>query len=367
MISALALSLLLNQGVPFKDFDIPNKNVAVQMRLDRLEPTQPSPKLFGEQRWEFDWVTWAAGGIGEKGVKPVRIRVFSQERKENGDKAPMVARMAIQIWDRMFHRLKIDHALAINRGLVDFYLCFGGEPGGEQLFDKVFDPGVNKEITVNTIYIYKLQTFTGPVEMAREVAHEYGHAVLPPIGGFKQPEAWATGYLGEKLFLKWIRDGMIMKKLGPEDAMGASLPALNTWIANNVDKLIVKAGTQFPDPTLINESAGGMEAFNGLAMYVEAMCPPSVFVRSLQYTRDAHIINSTLTLPTDYADKVLIACGEVENLTLAVPTELLNKKSIWIPLGKGTLSGATVMSRKGGWAQVAPLMQNIVIKNPKLG
>jgi hypothetical protein len=368
MISTLALSLLVCQGASVRNLDIPNnQNIAVQQRLDRLEPAQVAPKIFGEQRWEFDWVTWGFGGLGEKDVKALRLRVFSQERKGENDKAPMVARMAMQIWDRCFHRFKLDHVRELNHGIVDFYLCFGGEAGGEQLLGEEIMPNQTQPVKVNTIYIYKMQSFTDPIEMAREVAHEYGHAILPPIGGFKQPEVWASGYLGEKIFLKWIRDGMISKQLGPEDAMGASLPGLNSWIAANVDKPVTAAATQFPESRLINESRGGMDAFTGLAMYVEALCPPSVFLRALQYTRDAHFAKTDVTPPTDFAEKVVLACSEVENLTFSVPIQLMTKKPIWIPLGKGTLSGATVISRREGWAQVVPLMQNIVVKNPKLG
>jgi hypothetical protein len=279
----------------------------------------------------------------------------------------MVARMAMQLWDRAYRRLKINHSEEINSGLVDFFLCFGGVPGGEQLFTTEILPNKTQPIKVNNIYIYQLSTFKDPVEMAREVAHEYGHAILPAVGGFRQPEPWSNGYLGEKLFLKWVRNDMAAGTLTPDDAMGATFDGLNAWVNTNVDKLILKAATQFPDANLINEARGGMEAFNGLAMYIEALCPPMVFRRSLEYTRDAHRSATDQTPPTDYPQHVLTAASEVENLTLSVPKFLMEKKSIWIPLGKGTLSGATVLSRKDGWAQVAPLMPNIVIKNKPIG
>jgi len=120
--------------------------------------------------------------------------------------------------------------------------------------------------------------------MAREIAHEYGHAVLPPIGGFKQPEVWVDGYLGEKLFLKWMRDDMAAKKLTPDDAMGASQNGLDAWVKKNVDPLVAKAALQHPDPSSINESQAGMDAFLGLALYVQTICPASLFVKSLMYT-----------------------------------------------------------------------------------
>ena len=51
----------------------------------------------------------------------------------------------------------------------------------------------------------EIDTSKPQAEACRELAHEYGHAVLPAIGGFKSPEDWANGYLGERLFLRWLR------------------------------------------------------------------------------------------------------------------------------------------------------------------
>jgi hypothetical protein len=308
------------------------------------------------------------GVASEAGTKNLRVRVYSQERKDKAvDKAPKVARMVMQIWDRSFHRLHLDHPLQYNRGIVDFYLCYGGDPGGEQMFGTELVNG--QVVKVNTIYIYRLDSFKDPVEMAREVAHEYGHAILPPVGGFKQPEIWADGYLGEKLFLQWIRNDMSAGKLNPDDAMGANLGALNTWVEKNVDPLVQRAGTQGPALNAINESAGGMEAFEGLALYVEAICPAAVFVRSLTYTSDAQKGKADLTPPLEYPDNVVLAASEMENWTLSVPKALFDtKKPIWIPLGKGSCTGANVITKaKNGWAQVMPMTPNIIIKNPPIG
>jgi hypothetical protein len=365
LISALAMT---RQEQVVQIVAVPgNPHLTIQNVISRLEPAQKSPKKFHDEPWEFDWLTRGYGNLGEEGVGVLRFQVYSQERKDvRVDKAPLVTRMALQMWERCFHRLKLDNPTAYHGGVVDYYLCFGGDPGGEQAFDRELVPGLSQPVSVNTIYIYQLSTFKDPIEMAREVAHEYGHAVLPAIGGFRQPEAWANGYLGEKLFLTWIRDDMAKGKLAPEDAMGSGLGSLNLWVSKNVDKLVARAGTQFPDTMLINESSGGMEAFEGLAMYVEELCPPSVFLRSLTYTQDAHRTNVDMTPPTDYAKQVLLAASEVENLTLSVPACLRDQKTIWIPLGKGTCSGATVISRKDGWAQVGVLMPTIVIKNPPI-
>ena len=370
MIATLALTALLAQQeqVLIRDIAIPNPDILVQVRETRLDPPKLSPKLFGDQRWEFDWLTSGYGKTGDSPEQALRVRVYSQERKDTGDKAPMVARMAMQLWDRTYRRLRIDTPQQVNGGIADFYLSFGGSPGGEQLFGEEILPGQSQPTKVNTIYIYQLDTFKDPVEMAREVAHEYGHAILPAIGGFKQPEVWANGYLGEKLFLEWIAKDMTAGRLTPEDAMGANLTGIKAWLAKNVDPLIHATATEYPDGSSINEAKGGMDAFLGDVLYVEALCPASLLDRALAYTQDAQRMQTELKPPTSFPQNVVLAASEMENLTLSVPQSLFDsKKPIWIPLGKGSCNGATVMSRKNGWAQVLPLMRNIVIKNPPIG
>lgn len=364
---ALALAALLQQEpqVLHRVFD--DGVQYVQVLMNRLEPAKLSPKRFGDVQWEFDWLTQGYTKLASTDQQWVaRFRVYSQERKQSGDKAPMVARMALRMWDRLYHRLNIDHRPEINNGLVDFYLCFGGEPGGEQLIGQEFVPARNDFRKVNTIYIYQLSTFKNPVEMAREVAHEYGHAVLPAIGGFKQPEEWANGYLGERLFLEWLSKDLNARKLTPDDVMGAAAGELAEWVKRNVDGPALAAAGKAPDSSQINEAAGGMDQFLALACYVERLCPPNVFRRSLEMCVRPANDTRALSPPTDFPADVVAAAAEQESLALAIPDSLVGKK-LWIPVGKGKVSGGTVLARAAnGWAQVAAFMPTIVVQNPPL-
>jgi hypothetical protein len=79
-------------------------------------------------------------------------------------------------------------------GVVDIWLCEGGEAGGEQV-------GRN-------IYIYQIEKGREDVELIREVAHEWGHHIIPPIGPYEEPEEWANGCIGERLLLKLFLDNL---------------------------------------------------------------------------------------------------------------------------------------------------------------
>jgi hypothetical protein len=79
-------------------------------------------------------------------------------------------------------------------GVVDIWLCEGGDVGGEQV-------GRN-------IYFYQIEKGREEVELIREVAHEWGHHIIPPIGPYEEPEEWANGCIGERLLLKLLLDNL---------------------------------------------------------------------------------------------------------------------------------------------------------------
>lgn len=75
---------------------------------------------------------------------------------------------------------------------VKTYLLEDGPPGAESYGSELF--------------FYSAHTPRTPVEWARQVGHEYGHLVLPPVGRYMQPESWANGMLGERLFIQWLAE-----------------------------------------------------------------------------------------------------------------------------------------------------------------
>lgn len=372
MIAALACCLAVKsfqqQGVVFgrADLVVPASSPArmwIQANRDADDPPHLSPKKFGElkQQWAFPWYVGGFGQVtGESEVDFRRFRVYSQEQK--GNPAFAVTEMLLRLWEFNLERLKLRHHPNY-RGLVDVYLCYGGKAGGEQILDTALEPipsapDHTKPYNVNTIYIYDMGSFSDPVEMAREVAHEYGHATWPHFGGFKEPEEWAEGYLSEKVYLQWIRDGLSRGDLAPSDTMGATKAGLDKWIAANVDPLVLKAAQVLPTPELIADPvAGGMNEFLGLALYVERLFPTSVFERSLKLT--------TAFVGKDYPTGVILAAQEPERVKLKIPADWAGK-AIWVPLGAGRIRGAPILKKApSGWAQIRVGVNPIIIDNPR--
>jgi hypothetical protein len=316
----------------------------------RIDPPRLSPK----HKWAFEWAASGFGRLTKEDTQfELKVRVFAQQRRETNDPGGMVARMAMRLWDYNAKRLGLDHKAMYDNGRVHFYLAFGGPAGGEQLFDEDEEGGIAKR--VNTIYIYQVQNVKDPVELAREIAHEYGHATLPPVGGFKEPEDWANGYLGEKLYLRYLRNEILAKRLDPADAMGATGEQLDKFVKREIDPLAHAVWLNGPDFAKLSGSGpAAMNAYVGLALYAEQLLAPKAFARSLQITGS--------TQARDFAPAIILAAAEPQTYVIDVPAALKGK-DIWIPLGKGKLNGIKPLRTNGDWALIRPLAGIVRVTN----
>ena len=264
LVCSFALIISKRQDQVWPRFDLPKKPNSIaslwyQVNPEPLEPPHYSPKKFGEDKkqWEFPWIIAGNARLnGDSPASDLKVRIYAQEQKAS--KAPQVARMLLRLYEFNVERFHLGHNPNYHKGLVDVFLCFGGKAGGEQLIDTetVDDPiypGKKNIYQTNTIYIYDTSSFTDPVEMAREIAHEYGHATWAHIGGFTEPEEWAEGYLAEKVYLRWFRDEMAKGVLTPDDAMGATVAGLDKWLADNADPLILKGAQTLPIPEMLSD------------------------------------------------------------------------------------------------------------------
>jgi hypothetical protein len=313
----------------------------------RAEPLtvhpQYSPKLFAGQRWRFDWETVAFEKLIPGNKSFSRFFVFSQERKDSNDTALAVGRMLERLWEYNYTHYNFDHVDVFGHGVDYVYLCKGGEPGGEQRFEEDAVNGTRPQ-KVCTMYFYDLATFKDPVEMAREVAHEYGHASLPGVEGYSDPEDWANGFLGEKLYLKHIDELMARKLLDPEDAMGISKEKLDDWVAKNVTPLVTRGAAAGPNLALLKaRDKTGMDNYIGSVLFAESILPDSVFARSL--------VLMPSSSAEDYPDAVLEAVQEAKPFRLKMPSFLIGKP-MWVPLGLGQLKGAPILERKQKWVKI---------------
>lgn len=164
-------------------------------------------------------------------------------------------------------------------GLVNAYLCPEG-PVGAETFQ-------------NSVYFYDIKTPRSGIEWAREAAHEYGHLVLPEIGSFTAPERFASGQLGERLFIQYLAQeaGEVAGDSWPSEAarqaVGALWPGEDFAVADYIDKTCrgsldywLTAG---PDAILADpKGADGMQYTVGFLLWVQAAYGPEMLRGVLQ-------------------------------------------------------------------------------------
>ena len=317
-----------------------------RVNSEKLSSPQMSPK----HNWQFDYLCASYGRVqGPPEPFRLKFRVFSQYRKGANDPGERATRMLIRLWDFNVQRLKLDHADQYE-GIVDAYLCFGGEAGGEQLFDTEQRGG--RTVHVNTMYLYDVSNLSESLEFARELAHEYGHASLPPIGRFNEPEYWANGHLGERLYLTWAYRALKSGHLKPEDFGGSTPEQLKAYLDVNVTPLVESAFKTGPTPALLKDSsAKGMNHYLGLMLVAERVLPKSVFAQGLKLAPDDSAEGAVKGLKQAVQDSTTYTWDAKEKVGTQV----------WIPMGSGKVTGAKVVQKRLGWAQVLVMKPLVTI------
>ncbi|MGE5530548.1 MAG: hypothetical protein ACM3VW_00355, partial [Bacteroidota bacterium] len=151
--------------------------------------------------------------------------------------------------------------------VVKAYLCKNGPAGAESY--------------QNSIYFYDVGTERSSVEWARQAAHELGHLLLPPVGRFQRPEAFANGYLGERLLMQYLalEAGLVSGDPWPSAAAQKAVDALwpgeefklSGYIAASCRPSLDYWLTAGPDSPLSGEAGeDSMQYYIGSALWTQA-------------------------------------------------------------------------------------------------
>jgi hypothetical protein len=143
---------------------------------------------------------------------------------------------------------------------LNVWLARHGEPGAEE-FQK-------------NIYLFAIDRDRSAAEWVRELAHEYSHTVLPAVGEYSAPEKWANGYLGERLFMKWLLHDNDQRHVWTQPIDGAA------YVAKEVTPLRERYLNAGPASPLVEKmDAEGMNYFIGQVLAIEAAHGPGVLRR----------------------------------------------------------------------------------------
>ena len=321
----------------------------VKTYVGSLEPKKKSPS----GGWAFDRLSVVA--LKDRESESDRIRVFGQTSNGQGLSTESAATFLAALFDFNYTQLRLDHSPQFGDGCVDVYLASEGDPGGQQLFAEDPEPqrAYVSSTRVNTVYIYDVDGLTDPLETCRELAHEYGHATLPPVRIQGAPEEWVNGDLGERLYLDWLTGAVRTGSVPTTLTFGADAATLRAYCTGRIDRIVNPVVSNGPDRSAMAKGGkAGFDAYLGLAMFVSRHLPIDVFRRSLVLNPDQSA--------TGYAKAVLDAV--TERPTVEVRDR--GAKSLWLPTGpKGRIEGGTVKARKNGWSLVA-VKGKVRIKNP---
>lgn len=317
----------------------------------------PSPKKSPLNAWEFDTV--ATVSVAGKSRDGLRFRVFGRSDSKNPTVRPAaVARLLARLYDFNYSALRLDHSPEYGRQRIDVYLCPQGQAGGQQMFtddpDTSEGSGPNK---VNVFYIFDVETLDDKVEALRELAHEYGHATLPPVKVKQGREDWANGDVGERVYLPWLQSQLSSGRLSPDDLMGVGVDGLAAYARARVNPLIDRMAARGVDLALLAKpSVAAFDEYVALMTYCGAVLPIEVFRRAL-------VLNPDQSAPGAHR-ALMDALKERSRVEFRV--DRLSGRTVWLPVADRKTARALAGSKKPGWIQVkvsGPVVATGVVKN----
>ncbi|MCC6442904.1 MAG: hypothetical protein IT210_05530 [Armatimonadetes bacterium] len=142
-------------------------------------------------------------------------------------------------------------------GRITVWVSPDGEAGGEQWKDN--------------LYLYAVDAPRPAGEWLRQIAHEYGHHTLPAAEGFTEPEGWASGFLGERLFVRWLAPASPRGAFWPGDAeaegylQAAAGPPVRLFHQHGPYSALMRG-----------QNKASMDAYLGLVLVAEACYGPRI-------------------------------------------------------------------------------------------
>ena len=192
------------------------------------------------------------------------------------------------------------------------------------------NPGGAKEAD-GAMYMLQADTPRHPLEVVREVAHEFSHLTVPGIRGFsdpRAPEEWLNGYLGEVLYMGWLA----------EDTDQAVIPATEVGDWSRARARVLERAFLSLDPRVLQREPGRHYwELAGLLLYLKDLYGVRVLGRLLKVCADyqRHGVDST--------DVNLADAMAVENPTgVVIPGDLVQRLSPRGPGGTGGADGNTL-------------------------
>ncbi len=264
-------------------------------------PDRPAAALDRHYRWRFERAVFVYAPRG--GGRPGLARVVTVHHgPEDADAARRTSRLCARLL--RLHRERFGRDATFPRGAAesDVWLARSARPGE----GAGHAPGVGGETRDNQVYVFATGAPRSAVEWVRTLAHEWGHLTLPAARGFSAPEGDASGFLGERLYLKWLRAEMLAGKTpAPED--GTESAGLNQYHARQIAPLIARFQAAGPgSPKLDGRDAGAMDLYVGAALAADEALGSALLGRGVFSVMDVRPRGLLAALRTAVARSVVV-------------------------------------------------------------
>jgi hypothetical protein len=193
-------------------------------------------------------------GVLDGDAPTTLIEIYAQ-RQTLYPYAERACRLLLQCHRLAHSQLGLDHPLRYDR-LLRVFLMTEGKAGAEQ--------------QQNLIYLYDLSERIPPHEWVRELTHEYGHWIIPPINSYTEPEPWANGDLGERWFIHKLFEQAKQARPEIDFLMGASVGALEAYLRRAVAPLVERVAREGLNlRRWRSRRRDGYEEYLALALYID--------------------------------------------------------------------------------------------------
>lgn len=267
--------------------------------------------------------------LSDNGALVRRFIVHAPDR----DGAPLArrcGRMLAWLWTAAHARFG-----STARGLfgapVHAWMTRSGEAGGEQFR--------------NNLYFYRLFEPRTGLEWAREIAHEYGHYLLPAPSGYTDPESWANGVLGERLFLKWILDDLQAGVTSADALPFATRAELEEYRSRQIAPLLARMRVDGPDAaSLAKTDRDAFDNYTALLLYADDTYGGRILTDLLDYLPPS---GKRALRGDDFLRALMLRLDACETIELRLPPG--EASLVYVPRGSFhvTAAGGSLVFGKG--------------------
>ena len=276
-------------------------------------PLDPAPLAVRDARfgWDFAYAVVIPKPSGEP-----RVTIHYQTTGD-GPLAEQTARLVTRVMDLHKRHFGLETRFFQDADSADVWLAV----------QRPVTQNDGGETRQNQMYIFAVHDARrSQLEWTRTIVHEWGHLTLPAARGFTDPENDASGYLGERLYLKWLHDDAQASASSNGD--GTTPADLKRYYDRQVAPLMARFNRPAPDggPSAMVLLEKNTDAMDG---YIGAVCASDAAWGS--QTTGRAVFGILGTKPQDF----FLSCRAVWLTALERKDGVPLKLPAWVPLPKG--------------------------------